>query len=74
MTCPGGCFGGGGQILYKNVKNKEIIGEFQQMLKKYVLVDASTELSLKNYQINKQQAYVKYKPIEKKMIDVVMNW
>lgn len=25
MACPGGCFGGGGQIRYEGVKNKEII-------------------------------------------------
>lgn len=32
MACPGGCFGGGGQIRYEGIKNKEIFVDFENAI------------------------------------------
>jgi iron only hydrogenase large subunit-like protein len=70
MACPGGCFGGGGQIRYDGVKNKEIILEFEEMVKRYGGKEEEGRVELGGWDklgVKKERALVKYRPIEKKM-------
>ena len=36
MACPGGCYGGGGQIRFEDKKPKDIVPEFKLMEKPYL--------------------------------------
>lgn len=35
MACPGGCFSGGGQVRYENIKNKEVVTQIKEIKDKY---------------------------------------
>jgi iron only hydrogenase large subunit-like protein len=74
MACPGGCFGGGGQIRYDTTKNKETIGQFEEMMKKYRLIDGSERVGVVELGLSKEELHVRYKPIEKSLSEAVMNW
>lgn len=52
MACPGGCFGGGGQVRYEGVKNKDVIAGFDAMMEKYEIVGGvRPKINIKNEEI-----------------------
>lgn len=76
MACPGGCFGGGGQIRYEGIKNKQIFAEFEEIVKKYPVISGSVEnrIIVENFNLDLTKIHVKYKPIEKTLTQSVLNW
>lgn len=75
MACPGGCFGGGGQIRYEGVKNKEIFGEFADAITKYGAISGKDgKIDVEKYGIDADKVQAKYKPIEKNLMQSVLNW
>lgn len=75
MACPGGCFGGGGQIKFEGLKSKEIISQFYEVLKKYrIFSGQEIKVNIKDYNVDLNKTHVKYKPIEKSLTQAVLNW
>ena len=52
MACPGGCFGGGGQVRYEGVKNKDVFVGFDALMEGYEIVGgARPKINIKNEEI-----------------------